>query len=279
MIEKYQVYPIDTADNFFEFICKKYIRIYPGYCIFCDSITLFSVRSNNLREDIFCIKCNSFNRQRSCMKIFMSLLSLYSKIKIDRLQDIRTTSPKVKIFNTSCGDLVDSSLKEIFGDNYITGTYLGSSYTSGEITQGGLMHQDLRRTSFADDSFDFVLTTDVLEHIPNPYEAFREIFRILKPGGYHIFTVPFDQTQFRNQIRATINAEGEIVKMLPAIMHHDPLDPMGCLVYTIFSLEMLMDLEAIGFSTTIYRLRDMWFGGMACSYNLIFASKKMGHSQ
>lgn len=42
-----------------------------------------------------------------------------------------------------------------------------------------------------DQSFDYVLCTEVLEHIPNPELAIREFSRLLKPGGELILTAPF----------------------------------------------------------------------------------------
>jgi SAM-dependent methyltransferase len=41
-----------------------------------------------------------------------------------------------------------------------------------------------------DGEFDTVLCTDVLEHVEEPSDALREANRILKPGGYAIYTVP-----------------------------------------------------------------------------------------
>ncbi len=44
---------------------------------------------------------------------------------------------------------------------------------------------------FADQRFDIVLCTEVLEHIPNPEKALLEFQRVLKHGGTLFLTVPF----------------------------------------------------------------------------------------
>ncbi len=41
-----------------------------------------------------------------------------------------------------------------------------------------------------DASFDVILCTEVLEHVPEPIEALREMSRILKPGGRLLITAP-----------------------------------------------------------------------------------------
>lgn len=43
---------------------------------------------------------------------------------------------------------------------------------------------------FADESFDLVSALDVLEHIPDDHRAIREMFRVLKKGGFALITVP-----------------------------------------------------------------------------------------
>ena len=43
---------------------------------------------------------------------------------------------------------------------------------------------------FEDDSMDMVFSSHVLEHIPNQKKALEEIYRVLKPGGYHVCIVP-----------------------------------------------------------------------------------------
>lgn len=43
---------------------------------------------------------------------------------------------------------------------------------------------------FDNDSMDMVFSSHVLEHIPNQKNALEEIYRVLKPGGYHVCIVP-----------------------------------------------------------------------------------------
>ncbi len=43
----------------------------------------------------------------------------------------------------------------------------------------------------ADGSFDAVLCTEVLEHVPDPVSALHELARLVRPGGWLILTAPF----------------------------------------------------------------------------------------
>ncbi|HHO75405.1 MAG TPA: class I SAM-dependent methyltransferase [Deltaproteobacteria bacterium] len=46
------------------------------------------------------------------------------------------------------------------------------------------------RLPFEDASFDYVVCVEGIEHTENPYNAIREISRILKPGGRLVITTP-----------------------------------------------------------------------------------------
>lgn len=49
---------------------------------------------------------------------------------------------------------------------------------------------DMMHMSFPDCSYDLVVHSDTLEHIPNPLSALSECYRVLSPGGYCVFTIP-----------------------------------------------------------------------------------------
>jgi SAM-dependent methyltransferase len=48
-----------------------------------------------------------------------------------------------------------------------------------------------KKLPFNSESFDTILLSDVLEHIPNPADLMSEIERILAPGGVVLVNVPF----------------------------------------------------------------------------------------
>jgi len=72
------------------------------------------------------------------------------------------------------------------------GTF-GAMVEAGEIPVEryvGVLRGDATRLAFADNSFDRVITSEVLEHIQADVDAIAEFVRVLKPGGTFAATVP-----------------------------------------------------------------------------------------
>jgi len=75
---------------------------------------------------------------------------------------------------------------------------MGFDVTCGEIEPGifqapGLecVYTDLSsRIKAGNGSFDYICCVEGLEHLINPYRALQEFSRILKPGGWGIFSIP-----------------------------------------------------------------------------------------
>lgn len=58
-------------------------------------------------------------------------------------------------------------------------------------TSGLDLVADIAALPLAEASFDAVLCVEVLEHVPAPVDALRELARLLRPGGTLIVTAPF----------------------------------------------------------------------------------------
>ena len=54
---------------------------------------------------------------------------------------------------------------------------------------------DITQLPFDDNAFDVIFCNHVLEHIPDDTQAMRELFRVMKPGGWGIFQIPIDTSR------------------------------------------------------------------------------------
>jgi SAM-dependent methyltransferase len=131
-----------------------------------------------------------------------------------------------------------------------------SSYYWPDVPPGedreGVRCEDLRSLTFSDDSLDLVISSDIFEHVRGPMPAFAEILRVLRPGGYHIFTVPL-LWPLPGATQARVDYSGPEDKFLvPPEYHGSPLDPKGSLVYTDFGMDLPEELRELGFETVTH---------------------------
>ena len=93
-----------------------------------------------------------------------------------------------------------------------------------------------------------------MEHVRRPWQGFSEIYRVLKPGGIYVFTVPF---RIDRLTRSRVDATGhDDVFLLEKIYHQDPYKPEDSLVYTDFGTDLPYLLRPVGFDTKVVPVFD-----------------------
>ena len=51
---------------------------------------------------------------------------------------------------------------------------------------------DINRLIFKENTFDYIIATEIFEHLPAPQGAIRELSRIAKNGAYLVISVPYE---------------------------------------------------------------------------------------
>ncbi len=128
-----------------------------------------------------------------------------------------------------------------------------------------------RQQTFADASFDLVITSDVFEHVLDPAKAFAEVTRTLTPRGAHVFTVPWYWWK-ETLVRASRKDDGTIENLQPADYHGNPFDSNGSLVVTEWGSDLCdFVYRHSGATTTSILIRDR-YRGLAGEFCEVFIS-------
>lgn len=106
-------------------------------------------------------------------------------------------------------------------------TFYEPKTQKGSVRADGTVCEDITALTFANESFDLIVSSDVLEHVSDLRKAFSESRRVLRPGKVHIFTVPP-----RAGTRRRAQEEGgKIIYLEPPEYHRDPLSAEGALTF------------------------------------------------
>jgi len=81
-------------------------------------------------------------------------------------------------------------------------------YLTGDIESPlADIHFDLHHAPFEDNKFDVVFCNHVLEHVDDYMQCMRELYRIMKPGGWGVFQVPMDYDRAETYEDKSITSE------------------------------------------------------------------------
>lgn len=245
-----------------------------GYCNLCDQKTVFSINSENLREDLRCKHCSSVNRQRQLVCTISQAVLRHPDGSLKEIaKDINAR--KLNIYTAEANSALYQQMVKYINPSLLTASeFFSEKNASGEKVNGTL-HEDLQQTSFKNSQFDIIVTTEVFEHIPDAPKAEREVIRILKKGGYYCFTVPIYLHKDKDTILAKMTRWGRILYLKTPQYHGDPVRPEdGILVFRIFSPTQLKErFEKIASSYKTIVIHSKRLGIVGGLYTVMLVKK------
>ena len=181
----------------------------------------------NIREGYCCPNCEGNLRAQS---LASALIMLYTK-KDKSIKNINDVINYINFKNLKVAEIngchkLHDKLKLIKNISY-------SEYGSKEST---VKSEDIQRLSYDDDSFDLIIHSETLEHVPQPEIAISELRRVLKNEGVCIFTIPLIINR-KTKKRAILDSNKKI-KYLEGKAFHG-YGRKDCLVYTEFGLDFI----------------------------------------
>lgn len=130
--------------------------------------------------------------------------------------------------------------------------YYGTEFDAEKIRAGTnpRTYADFQNLHYADESFDYVIASDVFEHVRRDLDGFRQVYRVLKKGGTFLLTVPYDHERQGTITRIDTSGVEDVHLMEPE--YHG--GGGHTITYRNYGRELLATLHEIGF--TVGHLRS-----------------------
>lgn len=218
-------------------------------CNLCGNHNAFRSEEGDSLREARCSSCGASVRNSDVARVIVDTFAP----KNFALREALPYLKDVSIYESESTGPIHNIL--INSNNYVFSEYF-RDVMLGTTNNQGVRCEDLQNLKFQDNAFDLVITQDVFEHIREPLKAFSEIRRILKPNGYHIFTVPFHEG--KNTLKRAVVEDGKDKNIQPPIYHPDALNVDGALVYTDFGEDSIEIIDSIGFETNKIELHK-WY--------------------
>jgi len=108
---------------------------------------------------------------------------------------------------------------------------------------------DICNLPFENDSFDVILCNHVLEHIPDDTTAMKELYRVLKPGGWGVLQIPQDLKREKTFEDNSITDKKERAKIFGQYDHvriygRDYFDKLRSVGFTVEEVDYTATLSA-----------------------------------
>lgn len=140
------------------------------YCVCCDrSFSKFLPYGNNPRAGVLCPFCHSLERTRMLDYYLQNETEVYRR--------------SIKILHFAPEKALEQKLKAAQKSNYVSAD-INPAFADVVV--------DIQAIPFEENSFDLIICSHVLGHIPDEKKAIDEMYRVLKPGGSALILTVLD---------------------------------------------------------------------------------------
>lgn len=137
-----------------------------NYCPICKRESYFLPGGTKPRPQAKCPRCGSLERHR--------LLIMYLVNQTNIFYD------EVKVLHFAPEQFITNYLRQ----------FPNITYVSADLFAPAMLKIDITDIKLPSNQFDIILCYHILEHVQEDVKAMKEMFRILKPGGWAIIQVP-----------------------------------------------------------------------------------------
>ena len=160
----------------------------------------------------------------------MNLLSLYHNVDHENrksILDLIEVDAKAKIIDLGCSDgefalkiAEKAGTDEIYGAEFLVEALLLAKARGIKVCWADL-NENL---PFENRSFDVVHANQVLEHLPETDRFIKEVYRILRPGGYAVISTP-NLASFHNIFSLVLGKQPFTAHVSNEVILGNSLDP------------------------------------------------------
>ena len=204
------------------------------YCPVCQSQVrkLLRAGARNQRSDARCPICGSLERHRFVWSFFQNKTGLFDP-------------PLKQMLHIGPGSALEPRLKKAPHLDYLSADLYNPR---------AMVKMDIANIQYAQDSFDVIYCSHVLEHVPDDLQAMRELYRVLKPGGWAVFQVPITDQKTIEDSSITDPAERErLYGKSDHVRHYGPdfkdrLETARFIVTVVSAREIVADGDLVRLS-------------------------------
>lgn len=225
----------------FEKAIKNIFNHKRGRCNICGNRSYFFCSSiEKARNGMICLFCGSCSRNRHVAQILLK--ERYPKKTA--IKNIVEQGQKIYLLGTA-----GPFNKTLGGKEFFVQSELIDGVPLGKEVADRVFCQNVENLTFEDSFFDVVISEDVFEHVRLDMKGFSEVYRVLKKGGHHIFTIP---CHFDRKTAERVDTSGPLdVNILPEEYHGDPVRGR-ILAYRNYGIDLFEKLDKLGFSTELF---------------------------